>query len=129
MLFIQETVLVYKLETFKNCKEGKHIIIMIDCCNLHLIICIYIDIWSTVENYIQEILRPPWKNPLKIRKNLKSANPPPFLPTLMKTFQPRSLALQKRGENTVVDQLTGFCLRVTLAFNKFKYSAFIEGIE
>ena len=29
MLFIHETVLVYKLETFTNCKEVKHIMIMI----------------------------------------------------------------------------------------------------
>ena len=29
MLFINEKFLVYKLETFKNCKEVKHIMIMI----------------------------------------------------------------------------------------------------
>ena len=29
MLFIHESFLVYKLDTFKNCKEVKHIIIMI----------------------------------------------------------------------------------------------------
>ena len=29
MLFIPETLLVYKLETFKNCKEVKHMIMVI----------------------------------------------------------------------------------------------------
>ena len=29
VLFIHETFLVYKLETFTNCKEVKHIMIMI----------------------------------------------------------------------------------------------------
>ena len=29
MLYINETFLVYKLETFKNCKEVKHIMVMI----------------------------------------------------------------------------------------------------
>ena len=28
MLFIHETFLAYKMETFKNCKEVKHIVIM-----------------------------------------------------------------------------------------------------
>ena len=56
-LFIHETFSVYKLETFKNCNEVKHIMIMI-------IVIIYIffilyDIWSTVENYFQNILKPP----------------------------------------------------------------------
>ena len=69
-LFIHETFLVYKLETFKNCNEVKHIMIMI-------IVIIYIffilyDIWSTVENYFQNMLKPP--PPLK-----KST--PPFLLT------------------------------------------------
>ena len=29
MLYINETFLVYKLETFKNCKEVKHIMIVV----------------------------------------------------------------------------------------------------
>ena len=62
MLFIHEMLLVYKLETVKNCKEVKHVMIMIIA-----IICIFLilcDTWWTVENYFQKILRPPWKNPL-----------------------------------------------------------------
>ena len=61
MLFIHETFLVYKLETFK---EVKHIMIMIIA--IIYIFFILCDIWSTVENYFQKILRPPlpWKNPL-----------------------------------------------------------------
>ena len=63
MLFIHEKLLVYKLETFKNCKEVKHIGIMIIA-----IIYIFLSyvIWSTVENDYKEILRPPWKNLLSI---------------------------------------------------------------
>ena len=49
------------------------------------------DIWSTVENYFQKILRPPphpppWKNPLP-PKNSKSENPP-FLQTFFKPPPP-----------------------------------------
>ena len=59
MLFIHETFLVYKLETFKNCKEVKHIMIMvIAIIYIFFILC---DIWSTVENYSQKILRLPLK--------------------------------------------------------------------
>ena len=55
--FSHETFLVYKLETFTNCKEVKHIMIMI-------IVIIYIffilcNIWLTVDNYLQKILSPP----------------------------------------------------------------------
>ena len=63
MLFIHEMFLVYKLETFKNCKEVKHI--MIIAMNFFILY-----IW-TVENYFQKILSP---SPLK-----KST--PPFLLT------------------------------------------------
>ena len=56
MLFIHEKFLVYKLETFENCKEVKHIIIMIIAIiYIFLILC---DIWSTVENYFHKILPP-----------------------------------------------------------------------
>ena len=58
MLFIHETLLVYKLETFKNCKEAKHIMIMIPAIIYPL---------------------PFWKNLLFIdypRENSKSASPP-----------------------------------------------------
>ena len=51
MLFINETFLVYKLETFKKCKEVKHI--------MNTIIAILRDISSAVENYFQRILRTP----------------------------------------------------------------------
>ena len=75
MLFIHETHLVYKLKTSKNCKEVKHIMIMIIAIiYIFVIIC---DILSTVENYYQKILRIPLKksspsflltSPLKIQK-------------------------------------------------------------
>ena len=70
--FIHEMLLVYKLETVKNCKEVKHVMIMIIA-----IICIFLilrDTWWTVENYFQKIPRPPWKNPLP--------PPPPLAPPL-----------------------------------------------
>ena len=37
------------LETFKNCKEVKHIMIMI----IVIMLFILCDIWSTVQNYFQ----------------------------------------------------------------------------
>ena len=85
--------LAYKLETF--CKEVKHIMIMIIA-----IICIFFifsylfilcDIWSTVENYFQKILRSPRKNPLPLFYSLPPKNSkigsPLFLATL-KIFEP-----------------------------------------
>ena len=54
------------------------------CYNLHFfILC---DIWSTVENYFQKILRPPWKSPPPPfyslpPKNTKSASPTLFANT------------------------------------------------
>ena len=53
--------LVYELETFKNCKEVKHVMIMIIAIiYMFFILC---DIWLTVENYFQKILSllPPLK--------------------------------------------------------------------
>ena len=49
MLYTHETFLVYTMETFKNSKEVKHIMIMI----IVLIYFFFIlhDIWSTVENH------------------------------------------------------------------------------
>ena len=80
MLFIHEKFLVYKLEIFKNFKEVKHMIMIIAIIFIFFILC---DIWSTVENYFQNILRTPWKNPLPPSyslppKNLKIASPPLF---------------------------------------------------
>ena len=86
--FIHETFLVYKLETFTNCKEVKHIMIMI----IAIIYSFFIfsDIWSTVKNYFQKILSlppplPPLKNPTPLYTHsltLKFMQVPPFLPIL-----------------------------------------------
>ena len=64
VLFIHETFLVYKLETFKNCKEVKHIMIMI-------ITIIYFFISDVI--FAQQLKitfrissGPPWKNPLPL---------------------------------------------------------------
>ena len=64
MLFINEKFLLYKLEALKNCKEVKHIMIMI-IATIYIFFILY-DIWSTVENYFQKIHRPPWKNPISL---------------------------------------------------------------
>ena len=78
MPYIHETFLVYKLKTFKTCKDVWHIIIIMIIAIIYIffILC---DIWSTVENYFQKILRSPWKNhsPLfthSTPKNSKSAS-------------------------------------------------------
>ena len=97
VLFIHETFLGYKLETFTNCNEVKHIMIMI-------ITIIYIFLFSEIFGQQLKITfrkssvpSPPEKIPpifthseLKIQKvpikNSKSTSPPPLLPTL-KIFQ------------------------------------------
>ena len=68
VLYIYETFLVYKLETFKNFKEVKHIMIMIIAI-IYMFIILW-DNWSIVENYLQKILSPPEKiySPLKVQK-------------------------------------------------------------
>ena len=58
-LYVHETFLVYKSETSKNCKEVKHILIMV-------IAVIYIffvscNISSLAENYFEKILSPSQK--------------------------------------------------------------------
>ena len=103
MLYIHETFLVYKLDTFKNCKEVKHIMIMVIAI---IYICfILCDIWSTVENYFQKIFSPPWKKPLPPFHSLPSKNSKsaifPFLPTF-NIFQPPPC--RKVGEDTVLFQ-------------------------
>ena len=104
MLFIHETFLVYKLETFKNCKEVKHnMIIIIAIRYIFYILC---DTWSIVQNYFQKILSPrPWKNPpflltppLKIQK----MQVPPFCQH-WKFFSPPP---SERGEDTLLCLLT-----------------------
>ena len=61
MLFIHKTFLVYKLETFKNCKEVKHMVIMI-------IAVIYIFLSSVIFDqqlkitFRKSLAPSPWKN-------------------------------------------------------------------
>ena len=71
--FYHEKFLVYKLETFKNCKKVNKAHYDYDySCNLHFfILC---NIWSTVKNYFLKNLRPPWKNPLSPFYSLPSKN-------------------------------------------------------
>ena len=90
MLYICELFLVYQLEAFKNCKEVKHIMILI-------IAIIYIFSPSVIfdeqlKNTSRKSSAPHKKihSPLFTHsfppKNPKSASPPPFLPRL-KIFQ------------------------------------------
>ena len=67
LLYIYETFLVYKLETFKNCKELKNIMII---AMIYIFLC---DISSTVENYFQKILSP--APPEKIQSPLFTQRP------------------------------------------------------
>ena len=53
-LFGHEMFLVCKCETFTNCKEVKHIMVMIIA--IIYIFFILWDIWATVENYFPKIL-------------------------------------------------------------------------
>ena len=120
MFFIHGKFLVYKLETFKNCKEVKYIMIIV-IIYIFLSYVIYNHIW-TVENYCQKILRLPIKKstpsfsslpPLKIL----SASPP-FLPVL-KIFQ--------GGKDTVTNKIkwlyswsyNNFVIWISVSFDEF----------
>ena len=71
MLLIHEKFLVYKLETLKNCKEVKYIMIMIIAVTcIFFILC---DIWSTVVDYFQKIS----PTPEKIHSPFFTHSPPP----------------------------------------------------
>ena len=98
VLFIHEKFLVHKLETSRNCKELKHIMILIIA-----IIYIFHLMWYliTFENYFRKILRHPWKNlrpPFHSLspKNSEIASPSPFL-TKLKIFQPPVPPAERKG--------------------------------
>ena len=105
VLYIHEMLLVYRLETFKNYKEVKYIVIMIIT-----IICIFsilCDISSAVENCFQKILSsPPEKiDPPATKKKCKS----PFFANI-EIFQPPSpIPCRKGGEDTVNGVLQAVC--------------------
>ena len=72
VLFIHEKVLVYKLETFTNCKEVKHIMIMIIAVIYIFYVMRYLmNSWKLLSENPQ---LPPWRNPPSILL--------PFLETL-----------------------------------------------
>ena len=106
MLFIHETFLVYKLETFNNFKQVKHIMIMIIA--IIYIFFILCDIWSTVENCFQKIFSPP---PEKIHSCLFTHSPPKNqkvkVPSFCQNWKFFRLPLQRRGEDTVVILIQG----------------------
>ena len=58
-LYIHETFLVYKSETSKNCKEVKHILIMVIA--IFYIFFVSCNISSLAENYFEKILSPSQK--------------------------------------------------------------------
>ena len=94
MLFIHETFLVYKLKTFKNCLEAKHIVTIIATIYIFLS---YVIFDQQLKITFRKSSTSRWKNPLS-PKNSKSASPSPFLLTL-KIFQ---APLQKEGEDTII---------------------------
>ena len=77
MLFIHETFLVYKLETFENCKEVKHIMFLI----IAIIYIFFILLWYLINSWklLSENPQPP-PPPEKINSPLKiqEVQVPPF---------------------------------------------------
>ena len=96
MLFIHETFLVYKLETFTNCKEVKHIMIMI------LAIIYFFLSYEIIDQQLKISFRKSPHPPEKIC-SVFILSPPlktqkvqvPFLPTI-KIFQ--ALPAERQGE-------------------------------
>ena len=71
--FIHKKFLVYsKLEMFKNCKEVKHIIMIVAI--IYIFLILYDTYMMTVENYFQKIPSPP---PEKIHSPLPFYSLPP----------------------------------------------------
>ena len=110
MLFIHETFLFYKMETFKNCKEIQHIMITI----------IDYDFWSYVifDQQLKITLRKSPFRPLPEKvhsplfthsplKHSKSASPPP----LFANFENFSGDPAERGEDPV-KLIEPFCFHI-----------------
>ena len=100
VLFIHEKVLVYKLETFKNCTEVKQIMIMIIA--LTCIFLSYVIFDQQLKITFRNSSGPQWKNPLPSFHSLppwkfKNCKSPSFCQH-WKFFRP---TLQKRWEDTV----------------------------
>ena len=127
VLYIHEMLLVYRLETFKNYKEVKYIVIMIIT-----IICIFsilCDISSAVENCFQKILSsPPEKIDPPATKNSKSVSPP-FLLTL-KFFSPPPPYPAERGGGHCEWCITGsmWCFVKRLVICISQYEVFMNCI-
>ena len=102
-LYIHETFLVYKLETFKNCKEVKHIMIMIIA--IIYIFLSYVIFDQQLKITFRKSSAPPWKNPLPplyslltpSQKISKSASPRLF--ANVEKFSGHSA--ERAGEDTV----------------------------
>ena len=101
MLFIHETYSVHKLETFKKCKEVKHI--MISIITIIYIFSSYVVFHQQLKITFRKFSGPHWQNPLPnfysiSPKNLKSAGLP-ILAT-SKIFQNLLQKGKKGRENT-----------------------------
>ena len=106
--------LVYKFETFKNCRGKAHC--NYDYCyNLHFFILR--DIWSTVENYFQKINPlPPFYSLPPPPKNSKSSSPPLF--ANIENFS--GLPCRKGGKDTSDCPLVYAVLEIVKKFGKIK---------
>ena len=100
MLFIHETLLVYKLETFKHCNEAKHITIMIIA--IIYIFLSYVIFDQPLKITSRKSSALPWKNPLP---PLYSIPPLKFKkgksPTFCQNWKFFMLPLQKGRERTL----------------------------
>ena len=108
MLFIHEMFLVYKLETFKNCKEAKHIMIMTTAIIYFFFYHMWYLMWYLI--FILQLKITFWKPPApppppleKIRSPLKiqKLQAHPFWQKLKSFQDPRQKGGGGGGEDTV----------------------------
>ena len=103
MLFIHESFLVYKLDTFRNCKEVKHIIIMIIAIIHIFLILLMFD--QQLQITFKKSSGPTEKIHLllfthsSLKLNSKSASP--YLFANIKNFSPPPPPWQKGGGDTM----------------------------
>ena len=122
MLFIHETFLVYKLETFKKFKEVKYIMIsIIAIIYIFFILC---DISSAVTNYVQKILRTPLPPALTKSTPLFTQSPLEIQKSASLPFHHFFRSLLQKGEDTRVHRSVLRKIKTDLLF----FEAFMMSI-